>query len=123
MDADGGGFETYAGRRVRLAFYHTADDHVAPGWYIDLVEIWHGIPAFRNPETFESGWGDWYAENGVWQVGTPTSGPEQAYEGTSCAATGLWGNYPVYTDSRLISPEVTLPTVSGAERVQLRFWQ
>ena len=67
------------------------------------------------------GWGDWYAENGVWQVGTPTNGPGQAYEGTSCAATGLWGNYPGYTDSRLISPGVLLPAVNTGESIVLRF--
>ena len=78
---------------------------------------------FTNSESFEDGWNGWYADNGVWEVGAPTSGPGQAAAGTMCAATILGGNYPAYTDSRLISPGVTLPTVSGDERVQLRFWQ
>ncbi|MFB1490661.1 MULTISPECIES: hypothetical protein [unclassified Thiocapsa] len=26
-------------------------------------------------EGFESGWGSWFADNGVWEVGTPTAGP------------------------------------------------
>ncbi|MFB1490660.1 MULTISPECIES: choice-of-anchor J domain-containing protein [unclassified Thiocapsa] len=35
----------------------------------------------------------------------------------------LGGNYPAYTDSRLISPQISLPSVSGDERILLRFWQ
>ena len=33
-------------------------------------------------EDFESGWGDyWGADNGLWEIGTPTAGPTSAYEG------------------------------------------
>lgn len=40
----------------------------------------------------------WYAENGIWEVGVPTSGPSpgplgwRAHQGTNCAATVLGGN-------------------------------
>ena len=32
------------------------------------------------------------------------------------------GNYPDHTDSRLISPSVRLPEVTGDEEIHLRFW-
>ena len=67
-------------------------DTVAAGWYIDEVEIWKGVPQFVNPEGFEFGWGDWHADNGVWQIGKPTSGPSAAHAGTSVAGTNLAGN-------------------------------
>jgi hypothetical protein len=35
----------------------------------------------------------------------------------------LDGYYPQHTDSRLIAPPTTLPTVSGAEGVYPRLWQ
>ncbi len=73
-------------------------------------------------EGFEAGWHGWTTDNGVWEVGEPTSGPGSAYAGTSVAATVLNGSYPGGTDSRLISPIVSLPTVQGDERVELRFW-
>jgi len=60
-------------------------------------------------EDFESGWGWWYADNGVWGVGTPTAGPAEAFEGSACAGTTLDGPYPQFADSRLISPPIVLP--------------
>ena len=90
------------------------------------MELWHGVPQFTSPESFEAGWGDWYASHGVWQIGEPTSGPGSALEGTSVAGTHLSGNYPDQTDSSLISPEFTLPSlpsVSDDELIDLRFWQ
>ena len=67
-------------------------------------------------EDLEGGWGDWYAENGVWQILAISGAPS----GTNMATTGA---YPTQTDSRLISPTFTLPTSAGAERLELRFWQ
>ncbi|MGM0621330.1 MAG: hypothetical protein ACQETJ_09825, partial [Bacteroidota bacterium] len=38
-------------------------------------------------ETFEGDWtANWYVENGTWEVGEPTSGPNAAYSGDNCAA-------------------------------------
>ncbi len=73
-------------------------------------------------EGFESGWGSWFADNGVWEVGTPTAGPAACQAGTKCAGTVLGGDYPAYTSSRLISPQISLPSVSGDERILLGFW-
>ena len=118
---------TWAGRQVRLAFYHVASsqdsyDGSRSGWYIDEVEIWRGVPQMPALEGFEDGWGDWHADRGVWQVGNPTSGPGSAHEGTSVAATHLSGNYPDQTDSCLVSPPFELPAISGDEQIELRFW-
>jgi hypothetical protein len=72
-------------------------------------------------EDFEAGLGPWAASNGVWEVGAPTSGPNQCNSGTGCAATVLGGDYP-NTDSDLVSPSFTLPTIGADEELQLRFW-
>ncbi|MBW2663913.1 MAG: choice-of-anchor J domain-containing protein, partial [Deltaproteobacteria bacterium] len=116
----------YAGNRVRIAFYHTArGDNSYPdycgasssGWYIDDIEIIKKLPEFTGD--FESGWQDWSADRGVWQIGTPTAGPEECHSGLQCAGTVLDGNYPANTDSRLISPSINLP---HDEEIYLRFW-
>jgi len=74
-------------------------------------------------EDFESGWNNWGADNGVWEVGVPTAGPDSAHGGTQCAATNLDGNYDPGTDSQLISPSILLSPVAENEEVHLRFWQ
>jgi len=69
---------------------------------------------------------DWYADNGVWEIGVPTSGPPtdsfgwRAHEGTNCAATILNGNYPDGRESRLVSQPFLVPVASDNPR--LRFW-
>lgn len=73
-------------------------------------------------EDFESGIGNWWVTNGVWEVGTPTVGPKSAYGGSNCAGTVLNGNYPLYTDSRIVSPSIRLPSVTGDDEIHLRFW-
>ncbi len=114
----------YAGETVRLAFFHTAADvccggNVSTGWYIDDVLVVKKAPEFTGD--FEAGWGDWSADRGVWQVGTPTAGPTSCFSGLQCAGTELAGNYGPNTDSRLVSPTIVLPTVAGAEEIHLRF--
>jgi hypothetical protein len=73
-------------------------------------------------EDFEGGWGNWFADNGVWEVGAPTSGPNAAYSGSSVGATVLAGDYP-NTTSSLVSPTIELPVLGTAEEIHLRFWQ
>ena len=112
----------YAGETVRLGFLHSADNFSSStGWYLDDIQLVAFTPALSGD--FETGWGDWSADRGVWQVGTPTGGPGSCHTGTQCAGTVLDGNYPANTISRLIGPTVVLPTVSSAEELQLRFWQ
>ena len=114
----------YAGQSVRIAFFHQAVPfYEASGWYVDEVELWRGVPSVTWPEGFESGWGDWSADGGLWQVGPPTSGPSAAYAGANVVGTMLGGDYPEDTDSRLISPAIDLSAVTGDQRLELRFQQ
>lgn len=82
----------------------------------DLVEVWS--------ENFEGGGVDWFADNGVWQVGESTRISASPISGGKLAGTVLNGNYPDNTNSRFISPEIQLPNVDVAagEVLQLRFW-
>ncbi len=116
----------YAAQEVQLAFHFKAADAVSggpdegPGWYVDDVRLVMGQPRFNNPEGFESGWGDWYAEGAGWEVGIPTSGPGKARTGLKCAATVLKGNYGPTVDSRLITPAFIVPAADA--NPALRFW-
>ena len=116
----------YAGQTIRIGFYHVAHRSPSstasegPGWYIDDIQIIRKTPAFTGD--FEMGWVDWSASVGVWQVGTPSSGPESCYEGEQCAGTVLDGNYPSFTDSLLVSATLQLEDVYESEEIHLRFW-
>ncbi|MCP3681837.1 MAG: T9SS type A sorting domain-containing protein, partial [bacterium] len=93
---------------------------VAPGWYIDEVLIETGELTYNNPEDWESGIDDWHANYGTWEIGEPTSGPGEAYEGSYCAGTILGGDYCDGISSRLISQSYT---IHGSEQnPRLRFW-
>ena len=86
----------YAGERVRIAFNHTADRNQygdpseSTGWYIDDIEIIRNLPGFTG--NFETGWGDWYADRGIWEVGIPSAGPESAHGGSPGARPVCNGN-------------------------------
>jgi len=69
-------------------------------------------------EDFESGWGSWTVSNGVWEIGVPTAGPQNTHSGVNCAATVLADNYPANMNTRLVSPQITLPV----DHVRLKFW-
>ena len=75
---------------------------------------------------FENGIGSWYADNGIWQAGEATIGPDSAYEGSRVAATILNGNYPANTASRLVSPTYILPSSESLAgdriRLSLQHW-
>jgi len=122
---------SYAGKRIRLAFAHEAFRNAAPGWYLDeiRVDVAANPPdlSLNHAVTFEpftaTDWQGWFADNGVWEVGTPTSGPGAAHEGKQCVATILDGNYPAYRSSRLISPPVTLPELASTQQLSLMAWQ
>ena len=110
-----------AGETVRIAFFHSASIfETEAGWYIDDINIVVGTPTFSSD--FESGWEDWFADRGVWEVGTPTVGPDSCNSGDQCAGTVLNGDYPMNTDSRLVSPAIILPDVADSKEVmRLRF--
>ena len=111
----------YADSTIRLAFYFTSTpNNEDNGWYIDNILIEKLIVTPGIPDDFELGVGDWGADNGLWQVGVPTTGPTSAHSGQNVAGTILGGNYPAYAGTRLISSKMTLPP---NESLQLKFWQ
>ena len=75
-----------------------------------LLIVSNGYTEVVYEENFESGWGDWYAENGVWEIGMPQINNLTAFSLPNCAGTVLNGNYP-NTTSRLISESIELPTI------------
>jgi len=112
----------YASMEIRLGFLHSSDSTLNfAGWYIDDITLAVVTPRFTG--SFESGWGDWGASRGVWQVGTPTAGPGSCFSGSRCAGTILDGNYPGNTDSMLISGSFVLPAVAGSNEIHLQFQQ
>lgn len=119
------GLEGYIGQRIQVAFHFQSneDANVSAGWFIDDVVIESG-PSKSNlintPEGFELGLRDWAVDSGTWEIGTPDTWPETVFSGANCAGTVLAGNYLPKVDSRLISPELTLP--AAPENPRLRFW-
>ncbi|MBD3181454.1 VWA domain-containing protein, partial [Candidatus Poribacteria bacterium] len=74
-------------------------------------------------EDFETGGGMW-SINGCWETGKPTSGPNNAYSSSNCAATNLSGNYPNNVDDYLISPSIDLPSLNyPSSRLVIEFWE
>ena len=73
-------------------------------------------------ESWESGIGNWYASNGLWETGMPTVGPDSGYLSQNCVGTLLASNYPPNADTRLISPTIILPSKNPNEKIQLKLW-
>ena len=111
----------FAGKSIEIAFYFSeASSRQGAGWYVDDIEVITEPHLFNNPEGFESGLKGWWADNGTWEVGEPTSGPNSAYSGSHVAATVLAGDYAPGANSRLISPSFSVPSADLNPR--LRFW-
>ncbi len=72
-------------------------------------------------EDFENGWGSWLVEYSTWEVGTPTSGPEDCYGGDQCAGTVLDGSYSETGSARLVSTSIRLSEVGADDEIMLRF--
>ncbi len=112
----------HAGSNIRLAFFFNSGNFNADnGWYIDFLSIERTTPQFCNPTDFELGIENWYADNGVWEVGIPTIGPSSAHSGQFVAGTVLAGDYPGNANTRLISPEINLSPLPG-QAPTLFFW-
>jgi hypothetical protein len=115
----------YAGSTVQVGFYFYSVQvgsfpNVSTGWYIDDVSLVTGPYVLSIPEDFESGFDDWYVDEGSWEIGLPTSGPASAHGGQNCAATNLEGNYQETAEGRLISPPFIVPAASNNPAI--RFW-
>ncbi len=118
----------FSGRRIQVAFRFRsgATANAGTGWDLDNVGLVTGAPAgwiADTSQTFqpEAFWRDWTAVGTAWDCGTPASGPGAAFEGDTCAATVLAGNYPANFDGRLVSPLFQVPSSHLTPR--LRFWQ
>src|ERR1035441_9147667 len=80
-------------------------------------------------ENFDDGNGNnrWYADEGVWQVGSSTIGPatnscgDRVHSCPYCATTGLTANYPTTMNSRLIRIH-TFTTTAANQWPRLQFW-
>ena len=119
---------SYAGQEIQVSFQFISIDtnltqDSGSGWYVDSVQLETGPMTLNNPEGFETGFGDWSVEGGVWQMGIPTSGPTGVFEGEAVAGTILNGNYPNGTKSRLVSPEFRVPSAFTAPQISFREWQ
>ncbi len=113
----------YAGQAVQVGFrFVSTTGSTLAGWYIDRVSLETGPLEFNEVPGFAEGYGDWSVEGGSWQIGPPTaeSGPG-SLSGTNVAGTNLSGGYPNQVNSRLVSPEFTVP--AAAEFPRFRFWQ
>jgi len=123
----------YENKRIKIGFLLSQNQTyggVAPGWYVDDISLTIGpartvtlLSGDTYVADFESGLGEWSASNGIWEVGIPTAGPADCNGSTRCAGTVLNGNYPDWTDSRIVSPPIALPVLAPGEDITLRFWQ
>ena len=120
---------SYAGKQIRIAFAHYADedDYVDIGWYVDDISIIKStIP---NPkelpfqENFETDNHTWRTNRGLWDIGIPINSDINPHSGSNCAVTDLAKNYPKHIDSMLISPSINLPNISYTEEIILTLWQ
>ncbi len=110
----------YAGKTIRIGFYHMAGSSTGAGWFIDDIEVVKLITEFTGD--FEDGWVDWRASNGVWQVGASTL--VTCPGGEQCAGTVLNGSYSDNIDSRLVSAPMDVPFVDFPDQeIRLRYWQ
>jgi len=71
-------------------------------------------------QDFEADDGNYIANGGLWEYGTPTSGPGGAHSGDFCWGTDLDANYGNDEDATLDSPEIMIPNGVTAT---LSFWQ
>lgn len=118
----------YAGQSVQVAFHMLSDGDAStgPGWFVNEVHVSTNDLYIWDPSVPESFsltdfYENWTVTGTVWECGTPTSGPGQAFVGDNCAATALAGNYPNNADSRLVSPFFNV--AAADQRPRLRFWQ
>lgn len=120
--ADLGGL---ANHMIQLGFYFKSNAITnMSGWYVDDVSVITSPyqDLVTQPEGFESGMGDWSADQGQWEVGKPFSAPGHAKFGQGCAGTVLGGSYAPLAESRLVSPPFVVPTAAANPRLSFWHW-
>jgi len=88
-----------------------------------VIESYPAPPEAVYTNTFENGADDWEtgsdgADGTTWELGTPTSGPFEAFSPDNCFATNLNSDYSLDANVYLRSPPIDL---SGAGGATLRF--
>ena len=78
--------------------------------------LWH--EGFETDQALD----DWFASNGVWEIGPPSSGPGEAHSGVKVAATILAGDYPEGVESLLEGPSILVPSAEQQPRLRWRQW-
>src|SRR5690606_19410877 len=93
------------------------------GWFIDDMSLEVGPWRAQPDQDFESGFGEWSVEGGVWSVGEPSyaEGPEPA-TGSGVAGTVLGSWYPGNADARLVSPPFVVPAAGRNPRLRYAYW-
>ena len=118
----------YAGQTVQIGFYlSTESGYGNPGWYVDDIEVQTGpLPTMPALEDFESddaiAYDSWTSDFGVWEVGTPTSGPGAAHGGSALLATNLSGGSGDFKRTRAAGPAFTVPEAGHNPRLRLWHW-
>lgn len=113
-----------ANETVQFGFrLYTNASSFAPGFYIDDVRTLTGAEGMGSAECFESGWGEWSAYGGVWDIGKPTAsdGP-QPFDGEKLAGTILSGDYGASNDAWLVSPRIDVPAAKDNPRFSFKYW-
>ena len=120
----------YAGQEVRFGF-SLIDNANYPytesyGWYVDEVWVIQGNWRWLSPEAFDAKpgpcWDGWYADRGSWEIGVPSYGLDSPHGGSYCVGTRLGSNYPRASDTRLVSPPVTLTAAPLGGSLWMTFW-
>jgi len=93
----------------------------SPGWYLDDMQIVSDSQSVFAPQAPLVGPNGWLAGDSVWSEGIPKVGPDTARSGEMCVATVPGGLYPPETDSRLTTPQISIPR--AVEKPRLEFWQ
>ena len=118
----------YMGQTVRFGFRIVDVDggysghSEGPGWFIDDVTLVEGRRYMDNPADCENFCPDWTTTSGLWEIGTPTYGPDSTPSGDSCWGTNLVGAYPYRGWDELMTPWIDLPA-APPEALELRFQQ
>ncbi|QKY69766.1 S8 family peptidase [Lentibacillus sp. CBA3610] len=86
-----------------------------------VVDVEPGISTGYS-EDFENNPAGWtsFGENNSWELGTPTSGPENAASGENVYATNLDGDYDSNMNATLVMPPIDMP--EGEAYLQFNQW-
>lgn len=99
------------------------------GTYTITIQADSGFPGNVNQiiwqDDFESNESDnrWYASQGIWEIGKPSTGPQSSYIGSRVAATVLNGNYENDRSSSLVGLDyILIPPASETCFLILTEW-